>query len=297
MVSESDNNCPILNFLRASRSADHNASTEEEATKTFPESGDNDLCFEMNIVFWVFETFHNNPEFYIVEALHTGNSPVSFKIVDKTTETWFTLVSSRMNHTLTVYKSKKTKKTNNIYVDCDFLSVYGSFIIQNLGINFVNYGYIDNERYADLFYNNHGLSNDIVAHILQKVIQKRNYVTVKNIWIDLDECAQNSEITINNVTDDTTDYDISLLVFKALVTINTDDYIITEQFISQMDYNNDVPFHYRVGNVYEEDYDGKFTVKDYIIKRQKNDVKVCVESQHSDLFGEPVWNKFVHEIC
>jgi hypothetical protein len=122
-------------------------------------------------------------------------------------------------------------------------------------------------------------------------------VTVKNIWIDLDECVDYSEITINNVTDDTTEYDISLLVFKALVTINTNDDLITNQFISQMDYNNEIPSHYRVGDVYDDDCDGKFTVKDYIIKRQKNVTIVFVESKQVIMFGEPVWNKFLHEFC
>ena len=45
------------------------------------------------------------------------------------------------------------------------------------------------------------------------------------------------------------------------------------------------------------DIDGYFPAKDYIIKRNKISVKVYIESKNVDRLGEPVWNKFIHDLC
>jgi hypothetical protein len=301
MVTQSD--CQIVNFLRRQEDQQDQQEQQEQQeqepannpVKTFEDSGNNDLCFEMNVVFWIYETFYKDPEFRIPIVYHTGSHPTCFKIVNNTTGVCFNLVLSRMKHIVTASKIKLNRfridKETSIYED--FWSVYGTFILQQcLGVDFVNYDYIGNQIYKDMFYNNYGLCNDLVAHILKKVVHRRYNICMKDMWIDIDEFANDREVTIHNVSDDTTDYDINLLIFKALITVHADDCIISQQIISQVEDN-----HYRVGDAYDDDLDGYFSAKDYIIKRNKNSVKVYIESKNVDRLGEPVWNKFIHDLC
>jgi hypothetical protein len=284
-----DNECPVLHYLRSN----DDEQPANYPVKTFEESGDNDLCFHMNCVFWIFETFHKSDEFHILKVIHTGNHPLAFKIVNKTTNNFFKLVVSNHNHTLTASRQSPEHKKVSVYDD--FWSTFGGFILQNLGFNFVNYDYIGNEKYIPMFYNAYDVSADLIAYILQKTIKKRKYIRTNDIWLDMDEFEQKHEIKIHQVSSDTTDYDISLLTFKALVTLYTDDNLIPEQLISQFDHNN-VPFHFRVGDPYSDDENGRFNVTDYIIKRDTNNVTIFVEKLEANTLGNPVWDKFIETI-
>jgi hypothetical protein len=287
MVANSE--CPILHYLRS----DEDEQPANNPVKTFEESGDNDLCFQMNCVFWIFETFYKSDEFRIMKVIHTGNHPLAFKIVNKTTNNFFKLIVSNRNHTLRA--SRQSSEHNKVSVYDDFWSTYGGFILQNLGFNFVRYDYIGNEKYIPMFYNTYYLSTDLVAYIIRKAIKKRNYICINEIWLDMDEFSQESQITIHKVSSETTDYDISLLTFKALVTLYTDDNLIPEQLISQFDHNN-IPFHFRVGDPYNADENGRFDVTDYIIKRDTDNVTIFVEKKVANTLGIPVWDKFIETI-
>lgn len=287
MVANSE--CPILHYLRWNE----DGQPANNPVKTFEESGDNDLCFQMNCVFWIFETFYKSDEFRILKVIHTGNHPLAFKIVNKTTNNFFKLIVSNHNHTLTV--SRQTSEHNKVSIYDDFWSTYGGFILQNLGFNFVKCDYIGNEKYISMFYNAYNLSADLVAYIIKKAIKKRNYIRINDIWLDIDEFNQESQITIHKVSSETTDYDISLLTFKALVTLYTDDNLIPEQLISQFDHNN-IPFHFRVGDPYNADENGRFDVIDYLIKRDTKNVTIFVEKKIANTLGIPVWDKFIETI-
>ena len=250
-------------------------------------SADNDLCFDMQVIEWVLENFVTSDEFAIIDACHTGSSPISFTILNKRTNKKYMLLKIRSDNKLVICERDEVPP---LTIYNDFWTAYGSFILQNQGVELVHYGYIGGDNYAELFYNNYGLCNDIIASILQDydIVCKRNYIQEKNMWIDFDEIWTKNEIEIHGVSEQSDLMDISFLVFKAILARNSDD----TEFISQLDYNNEVPMQYRVGDPYNQYDDGFFYVRDYTIVGDK----VTVQINYVDNLGAPVWDKFIDRL-
>ena len=233
--------------------------------------------------------------FNILKATNTGNTIISFIILDNMTNETYRFVKNRFQNQLTVHIF--TDYNTNIYPESDFWTCYGAHILRQYNKCFIEYGYKDIEHYGELFFNDYDIHHELMATILKKAIPKTRYIEEKGMWLNFDELLLQKNTKIRNISDECSDEDKEFILFKGIIELeqynlyhqyyNNLNSVISEYLISYMGSK-----HFRVFS-FETDIDNKNTAIDYMIDDNN---MIIIEHLTTNTLGMPIWTKFIDKM-
>lgn len=260
----------------------------------FPDSSDDNL--DDKILQYITKNYAlENNRYDILQAINTGNTIISFIILDKQTNETYRFVKNRFHRQLTVHIF--TDYNIMRYPESDFWTCYGAHILRQYNKCFIEYGYKEIEHYGELFFNDYGIHHELMATILKKAIPKTRYIEEKGMWLNFDEFLLQNNTKIRNVIEECSIEDIEFLLFKGIIEL--EQYNIYHQYyhnlhsvISEYLISYIGPKHFRVFS-YETDIEGKNTAIDYIIDDNN---MIIIEHLTTNIIGTPIWSKFINRI-
>ena len=280
---------------------------------------DNDILFIKHVVFWLANMIKNHDDLKVIYIRHNFDKPSGFVIKNiKNNLIYFLKIHNKLFY-ISLEISPDQSYIHNYYEDLNYAEndfwtcciteiAYTQMLVSKSSI--IKHGYIGGEIYQEFFFNSYGIEKDLVAQILHHVVFKRNYIDVKDIWINIDEFIEQirlcQEDTLQNVNihgnfSNITDEDVSYLLYKTLIAIslNTVHGIITNEFITCLDGYKEFPLIYHVGDKNSR-YDnwGNFNAFSYVINndydnRYIKSSSICI--QYLDMvrfLGDPIPEKY-----
>jgi hypothetical protein len=230
----------------------------------------------------------------ILQAINTGNTIISFIILDNMTNETYRFVKNRFHKQLTVHIFTDYKTMR--YPQSDFWTCYGVYILRQYNICYIEYGYKDIEYYGDLFFNDYGIHHELMDIILKKAIPKIRYIEEKEMWINFDEILLEKNTKIMNIASECSDEDKEFLLFKSIIELEQykeyNNNYISECVISEYLISYIGPKHFRVFS-YDTDIDGNNAVIDYLIDDNN---MIIIEHLTTNIIGIPIWNKFIDKM-